>query len=101
MANEFDRLYAAGKVYRGNEEVSDGSMPRHYGAYYDGAMHIDARHLDAAHTGADSLKKRVITTLLHEAAHALGENHTGESAPWTSVPFKFVNAGDPNSCVAY
>jgi hypothetical protein len=90
-------------LFRGSNDPSlAGDMGMHGGAYFNGSAHLDAREWDSLYA-ADSLQwqPRLVTMLLHEAAHALGKMHSVD--PNVSYAgydyFKYVMVGDRRSCV--
>lgn len=104
MQAEFDRLFRAGRVFRGGSNNPDSTA--HYGETYAGAIHIDPRVLDGAAAGDVAMLREIALTALHEAGHTLGSGHVATGEPtfdaqgrdyYTSIPFKYLNPGE-NSC---
>lgn len=105
---EYDRLFSAGKVYRGRSDTQPGDplTPVHVGAYdpISGTMHFEPAALDAANTRDPAAMRSLVNTALHESAHALGYTHTdpvwaGTYDLYAEAPFNLLSPGT-NSCMA-
>lgn len=108
MMSEFDRLYAAGLVFRGGTDTPEGDplTPTHVGAFdlVAGTMHFEPLALDAANRGDAAAIRSLFNTALHESAHSLGFNHTepimsGGYDLYAEQPFNLLSPGT-NSCIA-
>jgi hypothetical protein len=107
MMTEFDGLFQAGKVFRGNSDTppNDPLTGVHVGAYdpVAGTIHFEPSALDAANRGDPSAIRNVFNTALHEAAHSLGFTHTdalwmGSYDLYMEAPFSLLSPG-VNSCL--
>jgi hypothetical protein len=107
MLTEFDRLYAAGLVFRGRTDTPDGDplTPSHVGAFdpVSGTMHFEPSALDAANGGDAAAIRSLLNTALHESAHALGYDHSdplwaGDYDLYAEAPFDLLSPGT-NSCL--
>lgn len=108
MMAEFDRLFAAGRVFRGGADTPEGDplTPTHVGAFdlVAGTMHFEPSALDAANRGDAAAIRSLFNTALHEAAHSLGFDHTepvmsGDYDLYAEQPFNLLSPGT-NSCIA-
>jgi hypothetical protein len=107
MKAEFDRLMAAGNVFRGQFDTpeNDPQTAVHVGAYdpVSGTMHFEPSALDAANAGDATAIRNIVNTALHEAAHSLGFDHTeplwmGSYDLYAEAPFNLLSPGT-NSCI--
>lgn len=107
LIGEFNRLYAAGRVFRGNSTTLDGHplSPAHVALYSraSGTMHFEPSALDAANGGDRTAIRNLLNSALHEAAHALGYDHTdpvwaGNYDLFAEPPFDLLSPG-ANSCI--
>jgi hypothetical protein len=109
LVEKFGQLYEAGKVFRGRTTtmLGDPGADPHWGAYDPGTgwIHFDPKWLDAAAAGDESAAQHLANTALHEAAHALGYEHSDPvNTPWgpayTEEPYTHLVPG-ANSCVKF
>lgn len=109
MLDKFNSMLAADPplVFRGATvtQPGDPGVPPHTGGYdkNTGHMHFEQDLLDAAASGDPKALREIANTALHEAAHALGFEHTDSVAsPWgplyTEDYFNKLDAGD-DSCM--
>jgi hypothetical protein len=107
MKAEFDRLMAAGDVYRGKFDTppNDSITPVHVGAYdpVSKTIHFEPSAMDAANRGDPDAIRNVVNTALHEAAHSLGLRHSdpvwmGSYDLYAEAPFNLLSPGS-NSCI--
>lgn len=106
---EFDRLYAAGLVFRGGSDTPEGDplTGTHVGAYdpVSGALHFEPSALDNANGGDLAAVRSVYITALHESAHSLGYTHTdplwaGDYDLFAETPFNLLSKGT-NTCIKW
>ncbi|HMS01462.1 MAG TPA: hypothetical protein PKE51_00735, partial [Gemmatimonadaceae bacterium] len=103
MRQAFEILFDQGFVKRGRTDDPDAAGEEHLAAYDPGSgeMHFDPRHLDAAHSGSPAALRDLLNSMLHEAAHALGKEHSDPVAGLYAEPyFKWLSPG-VNSCIAW
>jgi hypothetical protein len=107
LMGEFDRLFAAGKVFRGASDTREGHplSPAHVALYSQssGTMHFEPSALNAANAGDPLAVRNLLNSALHEAAHSLGYGHTepvwsGDYDLYTEAPFDLLSPGT-NSCI--
>jgi hypothetical protein len=109
LANEFDRLFGAGKVFRGSSVTppNDKKTPAHVALYYrtTGEMHFEPDVLDRANNGDAAAIRSIYNSALHEAAHSLGfPDHSdplwsGDYDFYAESPYDLLSPG-ANSCIA-
>lgn len=104
MEIKLGEMIQAGQIKRGISDTKDGDplLSRHFGAYNPatGNMHIDPFYLDSATAGGNWIQAEVANTLLHEAAHALGEDHPEDGGTPFDIPGygrTLVYSNTPNS----
>lgn len=107
MKGEFDRLMVTGSVYRGKFDTppNDAQTDAHVGAYdpVSRTMHFEPGAMDAANAGDPDAIRNIVNTALHEAAHALGFDHTdpvwiGTYDLYTEAPFNLLSPGT-DTCI--
>lgn len=105
LFTEWQSRYTGGKVFRGGTQTvaGDQGVGEHWGAYDKdtGNMHFDPEGLDAAATGDATAVREMMNTALHEAAHALGFEHTDPVGPfYQEHPYTLLSPG-ANSCIKW
>jgi hypothetical protein len=104
---EYDRMLASGVVFRGGYDTppNDPHTGVHYGAYdpVSRTMHFEPSALDAANAGDAAMRRSLVNTALHEAAHSLQFTHTdpvmsGSYDLYAEAPFNLLSPG-ANSCL--
>jgi hypothetical protein len=103
MFTEWQSRYTSGKVFRGATQTraGDEGVGPHWGAYDEstGNIHFDPEGLDAAASGDAVALREMMNTALHEAAHAMGYDHTDPVGPYYAEhPFTLLSPGT-NSCI--
>jgi hypothetical protein len=107
MLSEFNRLYTAGKVFRGGSDTQAGDplTDTHVGAFDPVAetIHFEPSALEAANGGDAVAVRSIFNTALHESAHSLGYTHTspiwsGSYDLYMEAPFDLLSPG-ANSCI--
>ena len=107
LMNEFNRLYQAGNVFRGNSDTppNDPLTDQHVGAYdpASGTIHFEPSSLDKANQGDRNAIRNLFNTALHEAGHSLGKLYTpplwmGSHDLYMEAPYSLLSPGT-NSCI--
>lgn len=103
MIDKFNQMAAEGRVYRGGSNTRpEDAMDEHYAAWdpVTNTMHYDPMWLDSASTGDPKYIRSLANSSLHEAAHALGYNHSPAVAGlYAEEPFNRLSMGD-RSCLS-
>lgn len=103
MAQKFADMMEQGKVFRGRTDGPGPHTDDHYAAYDPdtGNIHFDPSHMDNANIDDPGDMRDILNSALHEAAHALGFDHTEAVAGmYAERPFNRLHPGS-NSCIDY
>jgi hypothetical protein len=110
LFTKWQEMYTGGRVFRGatTTKDSDPGVDPHWGAYDSDAdrIHFDPVYLDRAATGDAKTLQEMMNTALHEAAHALGYDHTEPVPTLWGVPayaedyYSQLSPGS-NSCITW